>query len=404
MADFYQTGIITTLHKLGKPSIERLEAELRDFSRNRPIALVLPSLYSEFEGPAMPGIVKELAKVNYLKEVILVLDKASEKEFQRVREFMSPISADVRIIHNDGKRITEIYETLARNGLETGHRGKGRSAWLAYGYVLARGLSDVIALHDCDIVNYNREMLARLCYPVASPTLDYVFCKGFYSRVTNKMHGRVTRLLVTPFVRSIQQLIGPHGFLLFLDSFRYPLSGEFSMTTDMARVNRIPWDWGLEVGSLAEVYRNYSPRRICQVDIAETYEHKHQELSPDDAEKGLMRMTIDICKSIFRTLASEGVVFSDGFFKSLSVAYLRCAEDTIMKYEADAAINGLAFDRHEEAKAVEAFTRAIMQASKAFMENPMGTPLIPNWNRVMSAIPGILDMLKKAVDMDNKSE
>ena len=72
-----------------------------------------------------------------------------------------------------------------------------------------------------------------------------------------------------------------------------------------------------------------------------------------------MKMTIDICKSIFRTLASEGVIFSDGFFKSLSVAYLRQAEDTIMKYEADAAINGLEFDRHEEAKAVEAFTVAI---------------------------------------------
>ncbi len=402
MTDFYQTGIITTLHKLGKPSLERLEADLREFSKTRPVALVLPALYSEFEGPAMPGIVKELAKVNYLKEIVLVLDKASEKEFDRAREFMSPIATDVRIIHNDGKRVTEIYETLSRNGLDVGQRGKGRSAWLSYGYILAREQSDVIALHDCDIVNYTREMLARLCYPVAHPNLDYVFCKGFYSRVTDKMHGRVTRLLMTPLIRSILQIIGQYEFLVFLDSFRYPLSGEFCMTTDMARVNRIPWDWGLEVGSLAEVFRNYSPRRVCQVDIAETYEHKHQELSADDADKGLMKMTIDICKSIFRTLASEGVVFSEGFFKSLSVAYLRSAEDTIMKYEADAAINGLKFDRHEEAKAVEAFTRAITQASKVFMENPMGTPLIPNWNRVTSAIPGILEMLRQAVDADNK--
>jgi glucosyl-3-phosphoglycerate synthase len=216
------------------------------------------------------------------------------------------------------------------------------------------------------------------------------------------MHGRVTRLMVTPLVRSLQQLVGPHRFLGFLDSFRYPLAGEFCMTTDMARVNRIPWDWGLEVGSLAEVYRNYSPRRVCQVDIAATYEHKHQALSADDPEKGLMKMTVDICKSVFRTLASEGVVFSDGFFKSLSVAYLRNAEDTIMKYEADAAINGLVFDRHEEAKAVEAFTRAISIAAGVFMENPLGAPLIPNWNRVISAIPGVLEMLKKAVVEDNK--
>lgn len=401
MTDFYQTGIITTLHSLGKPSLDRLESELSDFSKTRPMALVLPALYSEFEGPAMPGIVRELAKVRYLNEIVLVLDKASEKQFQGVREFMSPIATPVRIIHNDGKRITEIYETLSRNGLEVGQRGKGRSAWLAYGYVLARERSDVIALHDCDIVNYNREMLARLCYPVANSNLDYVFCKGFYSRVTNKMHGRVTRLLVTPLVRSLQQLIGQHRFLAFLDSFRYPLSGEFCMTIDVARVNRIPWDWGLEVGSLAEVYRNYSPRRVCQVDIAATYEHKHQELSAEDPEKGLMKMTIDICKSIFRTLASEGVVFSEGLFKSLSVAYLRLAEDTLIKYEADASINGLEFDRHEEAKAVEAFTRAITQASKLFMENPLGAPLIPNWNRVTSAIPDILEMLKKAVDADN---
>lgn len=402
MSDFHQTGIITTLHQLGKSSLDRLEAELYSFSRNRPVALVLPALYSEFEGPAMPGIVQELAKVKYLNEVVLVLDKASEKEFQRVREFMSPIPTEVKIVHNDGKRVSEIYQTFARHGFDVGERGKGRSVWLAYGYVLARRRSDVIALHDCDILTYSRELLARLCYPVVNPNLDYAFCKGYYSRVSDKFNGRVTRLLVTPLVRAIQQLIGPHEFLSFLDSFRYPLAGEFCMITDMARVNRIPWDWGLEVGSLAEVHRNFSPRRICQVDIAANYDHKHQVLSADDASKGLMKMTVDICKSIFRTLASEGVVFSDGLFKSLLVSYLRQAEDTILKYEADAAINGFKFDRHDEAKAVEAFTKAIGMATQSFMENPMATPLIPNWNRVTSAIPDIFEMLQIAVDADNQ--
>ncbi len=78
------------------------------------------------------------------------------------------------------------------------------------------------------------------------------------------------------------------------------------------------------------------------------------------------------------------------------------AEDTIMKFEADAAINGLTFDRHEEAKAVEAYTKGIGISSQVFFENPMGSALIPNWNRVTSAIPGILEMLKKAVDEDNR--
>lgn len=402
MSDFYQSGAITTLHQLGKPSLERLESELYGFSKIRPVALVLPALYSEFEGPAMPGIIQELAKVKYLNQIVLVLDKATETNFRQVREFMSPISTDVRIIHNSGKRIKEIHETIARNGFNLGESGKGRSVWLAYGYVLAQRQAEVIALHDCDIVTYSRELLARLCYPVVNPNLDFVFCKGYYSRVSDKMNGRVTRLLVTPLIRSIQQLIGPHGFLTFLDSFRYPLAGEFCMITDLARVNRIPWDWGLEVGSLAEVYRNYSPRRICQVDIAANYDHKHQILSADDANMGLMKMTIDICKAIFRTLASEGVVLSEGLFRSLLVAYLRQAEDTIMKYEADAAINGIKFYLHEEAMAVDAFTRAIDMAAQTFMEKPLGTPLIPNWNRVTSAIPDILEMLKRAVEEDNK--
>jgi glucosyl-3-phosphoglycerate synthase len=244
--------------------------------------------------------------------------------------------------------------------------------------------------------------LARLCYPVVNPGLDYVFCKGYYARVTEKLHGRVTRLFVIPIVRALKKIIGGHPFLEFLDSFRYPLAGEFCMITDLARVNRIPWDWGLEVGVLAEVYRNYSARRVCQVDIAQNYEHKHQPLSAEDATTGLMKMSIDIGKSLFRTLASEGIVFSDGFFKSLVATYLKLAEDTIVLYEGDAAINGLHFDRHEEAMAVDAFTKGISIAAKTIMENPLGAPLIPNWNRVISAIPGVLERLLSAVEEDNK--
>lgn len=402
MSDFYQTDIITTLHRLGRPSLERLEFELEGFTKQRPMTLVLPALYTEFQADAIKGIVEELKKVRYVKEIVLSLGRASDEEFRKAREFMSVIPYDVKIVHNEGKKIKEFYATLDRNGLWAGEDGKGRSAWLAYGYVMAAARTDVIALHDCDIVTYSREMLARLCYPVVNPNIDVVFCKGFYSRVTDRMHGRVTRLLITPLIRALQKLVGGHDFLAFLDSFRYPLAGEFCMITDLAWVNRIPWDWGLEVGVLSEVFRNYSPRRVCQVDISDNYEHKHQSLSADDASKGLMRMSVDICKTIFRVLAAEGVVFSDNFFKSLEVGYLRLAEDTMVKYEADATLNGLMYDRHEEAKAVEAFVRAIHKASQVLLENPMGTPLIPSWRRVSSAIPGVLDMLRIAVDEDNR--
>jgi len=403
MSDFYQTGVVATFHRLGKASsLERIEEELLWYANERPIALVLPSLYSELEGDALKGIVRELQEVKYIKEIIVTLGPASEEEFRHTKEFFSILPQKVSIIWNTGPRISEIYKLIEDAELVTGEPGKGRSVWMACGYVLSRQRFQTIVVHDCDIFTYNREMLARLCYPITNPSLDYDFCKGFYSRVTDRLHGRVTRLLVTPLIRSLQKILGYLPILIFFDSFRYPLAGEFSMDVDLAKVIKIPGDWGLEVGLLAEVYRNTSLRRVCQVSIAENYEHKHQELSPDDSSQGLHKMCIDICKSLFRTLASEGTVFSDGFFKTLVATYTRTAQDMLKRYEDDAAINGLIFDRHAESLAVETFTRGIKKAAEIITEDPLGVPLISSWDRVTSAIPDILEKLKEAVEEDNK--
>ncbi|MEW6571850.1 MAG: glycosyl transferase [Nitrospirota bacterium] len=402
MGDFYQTGVIATFHRLGVFDLEKIESELSLYSKDRRIVLILPSLFRELEGDALKGILRELKEVRYIEEIIITLGPASDKEFKFARRFFSVLPQRTRIVWNTGPRLRKIYKSIKAADLPIGESGKGRSAWMAYGYVLSRQEFHAIALHDCDIVTYNRDLLARLCYPVVNPNLDYEFCKGFYSRVTDKMHGRVTRLLVTPLIRSLQKILGYLPILIFFDSFRYPLAGEFSMDIDLARVNRIPGDWGLEIGVLAEVYRNTSTRRVCQVDIAENYEHKHQELSPADATKGLHKMCVDICKTLFRTLASEGIVFSEGFFKTLVATYVRTAQDMVKRYEDDAAVNGLIFDRHEESLAVETFTSAIKRAAEIITEDPLGVPLIASWDRVTSAIPDILERIKDAVEEDNK--
>jgi glucosyl-3-phosphoglycerate synthase len=401
VGDFYQTGIVATHHRLGTPKLEQLEQELKDYSVNRPIALVLPSLYSELEGEALKGIVQTLREVQYLSKIVITMGQTSKEDFKRAKEFFSILPQETELIWNDGPNIQELYQVLKKNDIPAGADGKGRSAWMAFGHILADEKCQVIALHDCDILTYNREMLARLCYPVTSPNLDYEFCKGYYTRVTDRMHGRVTRLFVTPLIRAMRRLLGHLPLLEYLDSFRYALAGEFSMVADLARVNRIPGDWGLEVGALAEVFRNCAVRRVCQVDLADNYEHKHQQLVPDDPNKGLLKMCIDIAQSLFRTLATEGAVLSQGFFTSLVVAYIRTAQDSIKKYDDDAAINGLFFDRHEEGMAVEAFAKGVQIAAKNFMADPIGAPLIPNWNRVTSAIPGFLDRLREAVHKDN---
>jgi glucosyl-3-phosphoglycerate synthase len=401
MSDFYQTGVVATLHRLVRTGHEDLERELMKYSVQRPIALVLPALYSEFEGPAMPRIIEHLRQVEYLRQIVVTMDRAAPQQYAKARRMMAGMPSEVRFVWNNGPRMEALYAKLRANDLPIGDPGKGRSCWLAYGYVLASRKSDVIALHDCDILTYDRELLARLCFPVANPNINFEFCKGYYARVSDRMHGRVTRLLVTPLVRSLQKIFGHHPLLVFLDSFRYPLAGEFSMRTDLARANRIPADWGLEVGVLAEISRNCAIKRICQAELCDNYEHKHQSLSPDDPSKGLMKMAIDISKTLFRTLSAEGVVFTTGVFNTLQSTYIRTAEDTITRYNADALIDGLLFDRHEEEVAVETFVRAIRLAAESFTEDPLGTPLIPNWNRITSALPGFLDELMESVEADN---
>lgn len=401
MSDFYQNGVVTVLHRLGRPNVERLEQELTRHGRTHPIALVLPSLYAELGRPALTTIVDTLKQVSYLNEIVISLDQASALEFRLAKQFFAALPQRVRVIWNDGARVQALLNLLVSRNIDIGLQGKGRGCWMAFGYVLARNHSQVIALHDCDITSYNREYLARLCYPIANPNLGYEFCKGYYTRVTDRLHGRVTRLFITPMIRSLQQLVGPHALLTFLDSFRYPLAGEFAMVRDLAWTNRIPGDWGLEIGVLAEVYRNCALRRICQADIADAYDHKHQELSGQNPEAGLFKMCVDITKSLFRNLASEGVVLSGSVLKTLRATYLQAAQEAISRYENDAAINSLQFDRHEERTAVEVFLRGMKLATEGFLEDPLGVPMISNWSRVTHAVPDIFERLVEAVEEDH---
>jgi len=69
---------------------------------------------------------------------------------------------------------------------------------------------------------------------------------------------------------------------------------------------------GLEIGVLSEVFRHLSWRRVCQVDLADRYDHKHQSLSSEDPSGGLNRMACDIAKHLLRTLAAADVVLSEG--------------------------------------------------------------------------------------------
>jgi glucosyl-3-phosphoglycerate synthase len=403
MADFFQTGAIATLHRLGTPNLSRLESELRQFSEENPIALVLPCHIREVGTRALRTIARELRNVDYLKQIVVGLDGTTRRrDWLRARRFFAQLPQKPVLLWNDGPRMQALLKRLEEAELPPGPTGKGRNVWLCFGYVLASEKAAMVALHDCDILTYSRELLARLCYPVAHPSLGFDFCKGYYARVSDRLNGRVMRLLMTPLLRALKSILGTHPFLVYLDTFRYPLAGEMSLDLDLCRRVRIPYDWALEIGMLAEVFRNSAPRAICQSELCDNYDHKHQELSPRDEDKGLNKMAVDIVKSLYRRMAAEGIKLDAGLFDTLLSAYLRQAEDSLRFYAADSAINGLHYPRHEEEKAVAMFVRSIRAATEAFQRDPLWTPLIPNWNRVTSALPNFFDELRQTVQEDNE--
>ncbi len=401
MADFHQNGNIAHFHDLKVRPIEELVYELETYAQRRRITLILPCLYSELDGPAFGKILDELAKVSYLHRIVIGLDRATESQFRMAQDFVSRLPQEHVMLWNSSPRMQAFWQRLEALGIGPIEDGKGKNVWTCLGYLLSCEDTEVMAIHDCDIVTYHRDMLARLVYPVVHPAFPYQLSKGFYPRTDgHKLNGRVTRLLVSPLLIALKKVIGDRDYIDYLRSFRYPLSGEFALRAATLPELRIPSDWGLEIGVLSEAWRNMGRNGVCQVEIADTYDHKHQPVSDEDAAKGLNRMSTDICKAIFRKLAADGTVFTPNIFRTLKATYYRRALDMIETYEHDAKMNGLTLDRHLEERSVELFAENIMEAGHTFLNTPLESPFIPNWQRVNSAQPELLIDLNQIVADD----
>jgi glucosyl-3-phosphoglycerate synthase len=310
---------------------------------------------------------------------------------------------ETTIVWLDGPRASSVFRRFEEERLVQRERGKGQGVWFALGHLLGVGDCHCVALHDCDVVTYDRSLLGRLCFPVLRPDIDFRFAKAYYARISDRLNGRVCRLFIFPVLTALRTFYPDQPFLTYLAAFRYPLAGEMAMDLDLARHIRVPSDWGLEVGLLAEVYNNLSLKEICQVDVAGRYDHKHQDLSEADETKGLMRMVKDITGTILRTLASQGTEISHGVILSLESAYQRIAQDYVERYAFDAAINGFPFDRHAEEQAVEAFAKGLVSAGEHYLENRLYAPLLPNWNRMVAAMPELMEELEVLPYEDHKA-
>jgi len=420
VSEFHQEGFITTIHGFydlfdPEEQLMRLEKKLEEFSRHMCLSLLLPSLYDEIHVPGvLDNIIDQINQVNYLCSVVVALGGTQEeKEFKEAKEYFGSLKRegrDVKVVWVDGPRIRHIFKKLQEQRIPIGVPGKGQSVWISLGYIFASEVSDVIALHDCDIVTYDRLLLGRLIEPTANPNNDFEFCKGYYARISpteKEMKGRATRLFVVPFVEALANIMDNHDhimlekFFRYHRTFRYPLAGEFSFLTRLARAINIAYDWGLEVSTLSEVYNRLTPKKIAQIDLCRNYEHKHQDLSEEDAGGGLHRMVVDIAKFYLNSIRSHGMPIDDAFIDMLQHTYYSTAISFVKSYSDDAESNDLLYDRHKEELTVRYFRDFIATAWEQARQEKEGTQ-IPSWNRVIYSVPDIYDDLLEAVEKDNE--
>lgn len=403
MGDFYQNSCVTTFHNFKHRPIADMEQELVQCNNLHPISLIIPMPGSDLSRPALKNMVQVIKEIPYLNQVVVGLEAANTADFNQARDIFSALPQQNQIIWNEGPGMKNLQFRINEANIQLGNSNLGKNLWLCFGYALASQKADVVAMHGADILTYKREFLARLIYPVAASGFNYRFCKGYYFRADDtKINGRMVRLLITPLLRALKKLLGPLEYLEYLDGFRYALSGECAMQADVLNSIRIPNDWGLELGMLAEVYKNYTLNRICQVEIADRYDHKHHTESFDNPEKGLSKMSIDIARIIFSKLASEGCVFNEGLFRSIKATYQSIAFEILEQYHNDAVMNGYSFDRYKEERLVDLLARNVYQAGINFLSNPNMVPGLPSWKRVFSTLPDIGDEFVALVKKENE--
>ncbi|MEM1240960.1 MAG: glucosyl-3-phosphoglycerate synthase [Cyanobacteria bacterium P01_H01_bin.26] len=399
----YKQELITTIHDFGC-DLSRLEARSCELTRDTPTAVLIPSLYEELERPALTNIRNHLKDCAFVNTVIVSLYADTVEQYAKAVEFFRPLPQSTHIIWENGPRVIALLKQLQERGLDIlKHRGKGRAVWLGLGVATVH--AGAIALHDADIITYDRSYPLKLLFPLLEPEFGIAFTKAYYARLSSgdprRINGRVTRLFVAPLLNSLMDVWGDKPYLRYLSAYRYPLSGEFALTSDLALTTRIPANWGLEVGLLAEVYRNVALKRIAQVDLG-TFDHKHQTVG-QSASQGLQKMCRDILHSLLRTLTeTEQVVIGPDQLRSLRIKFRREAQDLARQYFVDARFNGLEYDRHQEENTLERFEQVVVNAGEQYLEDPTGTE-IPDWTRALAVMPDLRQRLGQTVIEDMRS-
>ncbi|WP_435195696.1 glycosyl transferase family 2 [Natronomonas sp. EA1] len=352
---------VTTLHDFTDPT--------PDAPTDR-AAVVVPMTEREHNSLAAERVLTALERV--APERVVVALRAPAERVGPMCDWLEGFDLPLEPLWCDGPALDALLSEACLNG----HRGKGRDVWLALG-VAAK--SDFVAVHDADAKTYSERHVPRLLFPLDH---GYDFAKGYYARVeNNRLYGRLFRLFYAPLVRA---LADAHDapVLDYLDSFRYALAGEFAGTSDLVRSLRIQRGWGLEVGTLGDAFAAAGFDGTAQVDLGK-HEHDHRAVS---GAAGLSTMAEQVGDALFRAVESGGVTPA---YDTLQDRYRETARGLIRQYAADAAFNGLDYDRAGERDQVDAYASAV--------SSPSTDTRLPAWADAPVAVEAVREAAREDV-------
>jgi glucosyl-3-phosphoglycerate synthase len=403
MPDFHQHARIPTLHHLAVTNTGEREAEIEAWTANKPVTLLLPALFCEFERPVLPGMLSTVSRVPYISEVVLSVNGMDAAGLKLAQAMCRQKLGDkpFRLIWNDGPAALALRAKLEQAGGPPVQQGKGNNVWTGLLSLLAGGFKGIVIGHDTDISSYGRELLVKLAYPLVHPSMEYRFAKGYYARVSGRLYGRVTRLLVFPLIQAFIEELGATPLLQHLESFRYPLAGEFAGDIETLGRFSLPSGWGLEIAMLCDAHRLLKPTEMCQVDIGSNFEHRHRRLDDDQVvdarpDAGLMAAATEVARCLFVEIIREaGPRAAKTLLTHVCDRYRPKAVEWVQRYEHVALLNGLEFHRAEELCAVEMFNDAICGISRDWNDKaPSGHPLLTPPAEILASNPALVESVQ----------
>src|SRR5258707_5490828 len=369
MKQFFQHGLIDPIHGLGSADLVE-DQHLRDAG----LGLLLPCHGRDVGSKALLDTIEVLNQLTFLDQIIISVNGFGSG--QEAGAFWSQLKLPHTVLWND----SPIFVSWLQNQDLPAISGKGLNLWSGLGFALSQTELQALIIHDCDIQNYTASLPVSLAVPVA--TLEYEFCKGFYSRVQEQLYGRATRLFVITVVRALVRTLVHLPLLDFIDSFRYPLAGECALSTGLAASLSVENGWGVEIGWLCDAYRLIDPDEICQVDLAMRYHHRHQTIDPGRPTEGLLGMVADIALSILTHLEKEGCRLEPPILEAVVAGYEQTASDMIRRYRDVAEFHKLPFARDEERQTARLFRERLQSVTEEFNRGAR-TRSLPPWEQLL---------------------